>query len=53
MGRKKNKMKNAMTTLVTSVPASIALVLAEHPVIAGVFAGFMVYRYCKGLNARR
>lgn len=45
-------MKNAMTTIVTSVPASIALVLAEHPVIAGVFAGFMVYRYCRSLKSR-
>jgi len=43
-------MKNVMT-MITGIPASIGLVLVDHPIIAGIVVGWLTYRHLK--NQRR
>ena len=47
--RKENKMKNALT-VVTAIPTSIGLVLVEHPVLAGLIGGWLIYKSLKRLK---
>ena len=44
-------MKNALT-VVTAIPASIGLVLVEHPILAGLIGGWLIYRSLKGLKRK-
>lgn len=45
-------MKNALT-VVTAIPTSIGLVLVEHPVLAGLIGGWLIYKSLKGLKRKR
>ena len=42
-------MKNALT-VVTAIPTSIGLVLVEHPVLAGLIGGWLIYKSLKRLK---
>ncbi len=44
-------MKNALT-VVTAIPTSIGLVLVEHPVLAGLIGGWLIYKSLKGLKRK-
>ena len=43
------KVKNAMT-VVTAIPASIGLVLVEHPVLAGIVIGWLTFKTLKRMR---
>ncbi len=42
-------MKNAMT-VVTAIPASIGLVLVEHPVLASIVVGWLTFKTLKRMR---
>ena len=43
-------MKNNVLEIATGLPASIGLALAEHPALAGMIGGWLIYRYLKNLK---
>ena len=45
-------MKN-LSKIITAIPASIGLVLVEHPVLAGIVMGWLAYKTLKGLKGSR
>lgn len=45
----RKKMKNVMS-IVTAIPASIGLVLVDHPLIASIVVGWFTYRHLKSLR---
>ena len=42
-------MKNPMS-IITGIPASIGLVLMDHPVIASIVVGWLTYKHLKSLR---
>ena len=44
-------MKNALS-IITGIPASIGLILVEHPIIASIVVGLLTYKHLKNLRRR-
>ena len=42
-------MKTAMT-VVSAIPASVALVLVEHPMLAGIVIGWLTFKTLKRMR---